>query len=565
MFRKFRFRSVKYKMLFGFSLIIFFILIIGGYMLFAAKKVNDETIYIVDEQVPVLISNQQIAYTLANRIGLARAYVTTGDPYYREMFDEYSEMAKQYATQMEEALVSTKFDPSAVNATYEWEESMVNDVFNEYDQGNHATVNKNMNKLIPLAEEMMKDFESWALSGEGSIKSSGDEVIVSGYTTVVVVSVITILVVVLGTFIALTTSRSITNSLVSVMEQMKRIAKGDLSNEPLVINSKDEIGQLMQATNEMNHHSRELIQQIHFVSEKMNRESEELANAANEVKASSEQVAHTMIDIASGSESQANHIGNVSHMMGMFANKVADTTKNGEQIQQASNQVLDLTTEGSSLMKTSFVQMEMIDNIVHEAVEKVEGLDAHSKEISSLVLVIQDVAEQTNLLALNAAIEAARAGEHGKGFAVVADEVRKLAEQVSFSVTDITKIVDDIQRESSSVSTSLKNGYIDVAKGTNQIRTTRETFDQISSAVKEMVRHISGASSNLAEILTNTEEMNSSIQEVAAISEEAAAGVEQTSAQSQQSSSAMEEVAKSSTDLAKLAEQLDGFVRRFTI
>src|SRR5690625_7272485 len=100
-----------------------------------------------------------------------------------------------------------------------------------------------------------------------------------------------------------------------------------------------------------------------------------------------------------------------------------------------------MTNDGSLLMESSTKQMAIIDQIVHEAVEKVEGLDVHSQQISELVSVIQDIADQTNLLALNAAIEAARAGEHGQGFAVVADEVRKLAEEVSFSVTDITIIV----------------------------------------------------------------------------------------------------------------------------
>src|SRR5699024_11491137 len=112
------------------------------------------------------------------------------------------------------------------------------------------------------------------------------------------------------------------------------------------------------------------------------------------------------------------------------------------------------------------------DQIVHEAVDKVEGLDHDTQEISQLVSVIQNVAEQTNLLALNAAIEAARAGEHGKGFAVVADEVRKLAEQSSNSVKNITDIVETIQNESFNVMDSLSNGYREVTEGTAQIQQT---------------------------------------------------------------------------------------------
>src|SRR5699024_11327619 len=139
------------------------------------------------------------------------------------------------------------------------------------------------------------------------------------------------------------------------------------------------------------------------------------------------------------------------------------------------------------LMEASTEQMNMIDAMMQEAVQKVEGLDLNSQEISKLVLVIQDIAEQTNLLALNAAIEAARAGEHGQGFAVVADEVRKLAEQVADSVSDITGIVERNHQESNIVTESLQAGYKEVEQGTKQIATNSEMLYGINQAVTEMV------------------------------------------------------------------------------
>src|SRR5699024_10420361 len=160
---------------------------------------------------------------------------------------------------------------------------------------------------------------------------------------------------------------------------------------------------------------------------------------------------------------------------------------------------LSLTTDGSKSMEDSTNQMKVIDQIVHEAGEKVEGLNVHSQNISELVEVIQDIAEQTNLLALNAAIEAARAGEHGMGFAVVADEVRKLAEQSSESVQNITGIVQNIQQESNAVASSLRNSYKEVEEGSNQISNTGQTFNAISSSVSSMINDMNHVFNNLTD------------------------------------------------------------------
>ncbi|SET08024.1 methyl-accepting chemotaxis protein [Oceanobacillus limi] len=369
----------------------------------------------------------------------------------------------------------------------------------------------------------------------------------------------------IGIALVILVSRMISRNLNKVVEVSNKIADGDLAVEKIDYNGEDEIGMLGESVNRMSENLRNVIQQVSEVSETVTSQSEELTQSANEVKAGTEQVATTMQELATGSETQANSASELSSVMSSFATKVQEANEEGDEAHKQSANVLEMTNEGSQLMKSSTQQMAKIDQIVQEAVQKVKGLDEQSKQISDLVTVIKDVAEQTNLLALNAAIEAARAGEHGKGFAVVADEVRKLAEQVSVSVTDITGIVTSIQSETSNVTESLMAGYKEVEQGSSQIDTTGQTFEKITNAVNRMATSINSVANNMSEIAASSQQMSSSIEEIAAISEESAAGVEQTSASTQQTTSTMEEVAGSSEQLAKLAEQLNGLVRQFKL
>lgn len=382
------------------------------------------------------------------------------------------------------------------------------------------------------------------------------------FNIILIVSGISII---LGVIIIWFSANLITKPIIKVTEQMAYLANGDLTKELLLIKSKDEISRLADAMNLLHKNLRNSMKKVSETSETLTSHSEELSQSADEVKMGSEQVASTVQELAAGSETQANNASDLASVMNIFVETVQEANESGLRIEGNSKAVLSMTNDGAELMKQSIQQMEKIHSIVNESVEKVAGLDKQSQEISNLVTVIKDVADQTNLLALNAAIEAARAGEHGKGFAVVADEVRKLAEQVSNSVTDITGIVDNIQKETFIVSDSLKVGYKEVELGKTQIESTGETFEGISVAVTEMVNSITTIGKNLSEISASTQEMNSSVVEIASVSEESAAGIEQTSASVQQTSSIMEEVAGSSKHLANLAEELNTLVREFKL
>ena len=272
-----------------------------------------------------------------------------------------------------------------------------------------------------------------------------------------------------------------------------------------------------------------------------------------------------MQELAIGTENQAQSTSLLATNMTAFKAEVETVTRAGKTANKSSQTIVSLSGKGKKNMTTSKEQMENINQIVEEAVLKMETLDQGTKEIGKLVAIINDVANQTNLLALNAAIEAARAGEHGRGFAVVADEVRKLSERVAESVKDITAFVTNIQSESHVVVESLQMGYKEVQAGLSGITETSQTFDTITHFLETVVANITQINKELNQLAETGNDMSHAISEIASVSEEAAAGVEQTSAASQEINSTMEEVATNAQHIKQQAELLNQVVNQFQI
>lgn len=419
------------------------------------------------------------------------------------------------------------------------------------------------------AEQIIKDTVRQLDQLRANIKVKSDRSITAANSNVSGTIVVLLVSIVASTIIAILSlvmiGRNIGKQLKNLVIISNRVADGNLKVEEIEIKGQDEIGLLSKSLNIMNSSLRSMIREITTVSDQVASKSSELMISSSEVKAASQQIASTVQELSTGAEEQAHSSTQLAKMMEEYAGKIQTANQNGSQINESSQHVLEMTKKGHEFMNASTEQMNKINSIMEFSVEKVKGLDEQTKQISTLVKVIRDIADQTNLLALNAAIEAARAGEHGRGFAVVADEVRKLAEQVSHSVKDITDIVNSIQKESNSVARVLLDGYSQVDEGANQIQVTGQTFEDIHDAVTVMVERIRSISENLDIIAGSTVEINLSIDNIAAVSEQSAAGIEQTSASVQQTNSSMETISDHSELLSDLASRLNTLISKFKL
>lgn len=383
--------------------------------------------------------------------------------------------------------------------------------------------------------------------------------------TIYLLGVFFVLSTVLGIITVLIISRSVSRNLNKVVNISNKITEGDLAVEKITYEGKDEIGKLARSINEMVDSLRNMVMETSYASKNLKSQSDELDAVAKEVLQGSNEITGTMQEMAADIEEQAGTSNNIANIVNEFSKLIEKSNLEGKKLNESSQVVLRMADEGNRQMEESVDQMNIINKIIKDSVEKIKELEINIGNITKLINVINDISQQTNLLALNASIEAARAGEAGRGFAVVAEEIRKLAEQVGKSVTEITEIVKDIQKESNIVTEALKIGYQEVEQGTNQVKNTGEFFAKINNEVNNIGKMIEELTTNLEKVAENSENINKSVEEAASISERNAGGVEEISALVEQQNSSMENVKKNAELMEKLVEKLNNSIKKYKI
>jgi methyl-accepting chemotaxis protein len=333
-------------------------------------------------------------------------------------------------------------------------------------------------------------------------------------------------------------SKKISSSVASVSLSLKEIAEGegDLTVQ-LPINSTDEAGQLAGYFNTFLAKLRDIINIV-----KMNADT--VASSSTELAASVEELSTTMND----QSSQVSGVATATEEMSVSAGEVTNSVGEGR---SNIDETHSLTIEGNNKLQQAVKEMMLIRGNVETLGKTVENLMESSSTIGEIINVITDIADQTNLLALNAAIEAARAGEHGRGFAVVADEVRKLAERTQTSTGEISRIIGTLQNEAKAASHEMVNARGRVENGVQIIDDTKNTFERIVNSV-DTLSTVNGV------IQSAVEEQSKAILNINGNAQMIASGVEQSSA-------ALQEVSATISNLQVQADELKTLVNKFKV
>ncbi|WP_102273686.1 methyl-accepting chemotaxis protein [Cytobacillus massiliigabonensis] len=369
---------------------------------------------------------------------------------------------------------------------------------------------------------------------------------------------------VIGAFVVLFIIKSIIKPIKELKETAITISKGDLTQH-VAVESNDEIGQLGMAFNDMQKSLSVLVQEVGQHAEQVSASAEELTASAEQTANATEQVAASIQEVASSAEKQTDGVEQIAKVLAGASENAVLIASHSMKVSELSNHTTVQAEMGGQAVTNTVAQMNSIHDSVKESNKMITSLHERSKEVRSILDVITGISEQTNLLALNAAIEAARAGEHGKGFAVVADEVRKLAEQSQSSAGQINEIIQGIQRDTESSVQIMARVTDDVQTGVEVSHEAIEKFNLILQSTKEVTPQMEDISATAQQMSAAIQEITSTANEMSAIAQGNAAMSEEVAASSEEQLATMEDISVSAKSLSSMSEELNTLISKFKL
>ena len=556
-------KSLKMKTLLMFlSLTLIFIAVIG-YSLYSLKATTNSYTDLMSRQASLRDSVQTVATKATNESLATRSLLLSSGQASQENIDNFNKAHDEIDTILTKARAAMTIQKNiavvdnVLTLNKQLDEKFQKLVQLQQQGASSKTLQQYWEKeLHPVGEQMLTDTQNFAAATANTLKEKSDGNAAAAQKSFILLVVLMILTIIVSVIIAVVFAKFLTRPIERLSTATKEVAAGNLAVEKVELTSKDELAELATSFNTM-------IDQLQMLVGNVSQSSTFVAASAQQLLASTEQsskatqqITSSIQEVASGSRLQEEHILSNHETLEQISTGVDRVANATNEVSTLSEDALKMTERGQLSINNVVKQMEQINHSTTDSASRIRLLNERSSEIANIVNVITEISDQTNLLALNAAIEAARAGEHGKGFAVVADEVRKLAEQSKQSADDIAALVQEIQHETQHAATSMEHGTKDVAEGIEAVSVVGDGFTKINEAIQHITNEIMSITQFAEEMSQSSTQIVSAMEQISHLSKDASDYSENVAMTSEKQLSTMEEINSASEDLAKRAEKL---------
>ncbi|WP_155593798.1 methyl-accepting chemotaxis protein [Lysinibacillus cavernae] len=554
--------TVERKLQIAFGIVLVFLLLITGIAMYYLTN-NNQTLAEIEGNTELIHLYQDVSFQTVRANAAIRGYILYGK---EDMLNNHHDIRNTLHTsinRLQEISDNNSDFEQFLQQLDDWEKAIDGQIVPLYQRGEHQQaqqvalpiLGEGSQKLVVFGKTMATAQQQDMQAHIESTKQKGER---SGIEIMILAAISFFISIIIATVFG----RRIAKSIQLTAIEMGKFSEGNL-HAHLQFKTKDEFAHLAESFNIMSEKLRQMMKQVGNSSEQVAATSEQLTASSMEVTQATEVVTASIHDIAQGIDQQDTLTSDVRNLSAHILKKMNDISTSIQNVNHATVETKNMASIGRSSVHDVTEQMNEISANTSELNTRVQDLDDNTAAIVAAVNVIKSIATQTNLLAINASIEAARSGEHGKGFAVVAEEVRKLADESNLAAVDIEKVVAQITDSTRIIEEDMVNSNDSVHVGREKVDVARDNFIQIDDAINDVQGQTELVTSAIRTIHQDIEQLVKEIDYISEVSMKSSHHVQSVAASSEEQTASMEEVAAASTHLAKMAIDLQESIQSF--